>query len=376
MGNGAKTEKDGREAGPGKAEGGDRNPKSYPVQWRVSGKITQFAIELRPDPLGWISIAFEHFGVAFGPPKPKSENGKQEKDENKDDNREKTESVELELDYRMAGIQAGGMLGFVVKLIQLAAGLPQIPDLSVGEASTAYPAKLPDVGDADLSVTVGPISAPKFKWLNFEVTNAAASFGVGLYFLPRRLKASEPPAVPDNLFTIRVASADKPLTLVSTPWGGIAHLGFNFTPRGLTGFQGSLGIVYRVEFDLGAAKGKCEGSVAGVFTYEIGDGSGPRHQFALVLKLSGQAAVAGFIDIHLSLTAVGVWQSNLWGFSAEIDVRVKIGFFAVSVRFRFEYTLSDGGGDRRRLAAAGADETEPLNRDDWLTYWSAFAEEM
>ena len=380
---------------PGGAEtGGDaEKPQPPAVRWSASGKLTNFAIELRPEPLGRIRIGFEHLGVKLGPPKPEPKKDAEDQKEKKDGKKKKT-SVRGELDYKMSAIEADGMLFFLIKLIQIAADLPRIPDLSSGEASTAYPAKLPDAGDADISITVGPVEAPRFKWLNFEVSNVAASVGVGLYFLPRKPEASEPPAVPDNLFTIRIASADKPITLLAEPWGGIAHVGFNFTPRGLTGFQGSLGIVYRTEFDLGAARGKCEGSVAGIFNYEVGVADGPRYKFALVLKLGGQAIIYGFIDVSLALVAVGVWQGKLWSFHAEINVRIKISFFAVSARFRFNYSLSDKGDTDRmaRGAVAVGDagrttenhppgapaETEVgrLTQNEWLAYRAAFAEEV
>lgn len=368
------------------AAGVDRSaqkPKTPSVKWSVSGKITQFALELKTGLLGKISIGFEHFGVKLGPPeaKKKNENKDQKGDkaekEDKDDKKDKEKKLAAEIDYKLSEIEAQGMLFFLIKLIQIAADMPRVPDLSTGESSSVYPAKLPGVGDADINVTVGPIQAPRFKWLKFDVTNVAASVGVGLYFLPRRLKKTEPPRVPDNLFTIRVASAEKPLTLTAEPWGGLAHVGFNFTTRGMTGLQGSLGIVYRAEFDLGAVKARCEGSVAGVFTYVLKDSGNPSLQFGLVLKLSGQATIAGFIDINLALLAVGLWEDQSWIFFAEITVRVKIAFFAVSARFRFNYKLAGegGGGDRRLLDATAAPDVGRLTESEWLAYRSAFAQE-
>jgi hypothetical protein len=260
----------------------------------------------------------------------------------------------------------------------MVADLPRIPDIDVGAPPSASPSQLADVGDADINVKVGPMAlpTPSWKWLGkFEVTNLAVSLGVGLYILPRQIKDSEPPRVPDNLFTIRIASADKPLTLMAEPWGGLAHVGFNFTPRGMTGFQCGLGIVYRAQFNLSGAKAKCEGSLTGVFTYQIkGDGS-PSHQVALVLKLDGQAVIAGFIDIHLTLMAAGIWDidANRWFFSVEITVRIKISFFAVRARFRFSYELSSGGGGL--MAKTALPDADRLTENEWLAYRAAFAEE-
>jgi hypothetical protein len=359
------------------AENGDRSEeksKSPSVTWSVSGKIVQFAIALKTG-LGRISIGFEHFGVKLGPPKPKKKDEK-EKKENADE-KEKEKKVSAEIDYKISEIDADGWLLFLIKLIKIAADLPRIPELSTGEASSVYPAKLPDAGDADISVTVGPVEAPKFKWLQFDVTNVSASVGVGLYFFPRARKGSETPRVPDNLFTIRIASADKPLTLTAEPWGGLAHVGFNFTTKGMTGFQGGLGIVYRAAFDLGFTKAKCEGSLAGIFTYAARDDGEDLVQFDLVLKLSGQATVAGFIEIFLALVAVGSRQTHAWFFFVEVSVRVQIAFFAVGVTLRLNYELpDDGGGDRMLTGVAAPPDTGPMTENEWLAYCRAFAQEV
>ncbi len=364
------------------AENGDRSEeksKSPSVTWSISGKIVQFAIALKTG-LGRISIGFDHFGVKLGPPKPKKKDEKEDpKDEKekkeKDDKKEKR--VSAEIDYKISQIDADGWLLFLIKLIKIAADLPQIPELSTGEASSVYPAKLPDAGDADINVTVGPVEAPKFKWLQFDVTNVSASVGVGLYFFPRARRESEAPRVPDNLFTIRIASADKPLTLTAQPWGGLAHVGFNFTTKGMTGFQGGLGIVYRAAFDLGIAKARCEGSLAGVFTYVARDEGEDLVQFDLVLKLGGQATVAGFIEIYLTLVAVGSRQTHGWFFYVEVSVRVRIAFFAVGVTLRLNYELPDeGGGDRLLTGVAAAPDTGPMTEGEWRAYCMAFAQEV
>lgn len=371
--NKAETENDAKDSVTQDGNGKEEKPPSPTVKWSVSGKITQFAfvLILKPEELGTISIGFEHFGIKLGPPKPK----KKEDNEDSKDKRDKEKKVSAEIDYKLSEIKADGMLGFLIELIQIAANLPQIPDLSTGQRSSIYPAKLPDAGDADINVTVGPIQAPTFKWLQFDVTNASASVGVGLYFFPRKLKEAESPRVPDNLFAIRIASADKPLTLMAEPWGGLAYVGFNFTTRGMTGFQGSMGIVYRAQFDLGAARAKCQGSLAGVFTYLAREDGDDLFQFDLVMKLSGQATIAGFIDIHLALVAVGSWEGNSWYFFAEISVRVKIAFFAVSAKFQFNHELSGGGGGRLMTGAATPDDTRRLTESQWLAYRTAFAEE-
>ena len=106
----------------------------------------------------------------------------------------------------------------------------------------------------------------------------------------------------------------------------------------------------------------------------VKDSGDPSHQFDLVLKLSGQALIAGFIDISLALLAVGSWKDRLWLFFAEITVRVKIAFFAVSARFRFNYELA-GDGDRTLLEATATPDAGRLSESEWLAYCAAFAQE-
>lgn len=378
----ATTEGDTDDADTASETANEAKPAPSSVSLSASAKITEFALELRTA-LGWISIGFEYFGVKLGPPKPKKK--EEEKEEPRTDQAtdlppaEQEKTVEAEIDYKMSEIQADGVVFFLIKLIQIAADLPRIPDISSGEASSVYPAKLPDAGDADISVTVGPIEWPKFKWIGFDVTNVAASVGIGLYFFPRPVKGSGPPEIPANLFTIRIASAERPLTLLAppSPWGGLAHVGFNFTTRGMTGFQACLGIVYRTSFELGPAKGTCEGSLAGVFTYLSGEHGSPSYQFDLVLKLNGQVVIFGFIDIHLTLVAAGSWQDDQWHFSAEITACVKISFFTIRMRFSFNYELSDaGGGDRLLTGSTAAPEQAQTQttKSEWLAYRAAFAQ--
>ena len=360
----------------GKADGSEKAARAG-VSMSASGKITQFALELETA-LGALSIGFEHFAVKLGPPKPKKKDKEKEEpkaDEDTDPTpAEKEKSVEAEIDYKMSEIKATGVLLFLIKLIQIAADLPRVPDLSGGDESSVYPAKLPGAGDADVSVTIGPIEWPKFKWLGFDVTHVAASVGIGLFFFPRQPEGSGPPEVPANLFAIRIASADRPLTLLATPWGGLAHVGFNFTPHGMTGFQACLGIVYRTRFELGPAKGTCEGALAGVFTYLAGEHGPPSHQFDLVLNLKGHAIIAGFIDIHLALVAAGSWQDGQWFFHAEISARVKISFFTIRVRFSFNYQLADaGGGDQLLTGPSASPDRAQTTESEWLAYRAAFA---
>lgn len=377
----ASTEGDTDDADAASGTPNEAKPAPAGVSLSASAKLTDFALKLTTE-LGWISIGFEHLGVKLGPPKPKKKEEEEQEEPRTDQAAdpppaEQEKTVEAEIDYKMSEIKASKVLLFLVKLIQIAADLPRIPDISSGEASSVYPAKLPDAGDADISVTVGPIEWPKFKWIGFDVTNVAASVGIGLYFFPRPAKGSGPPEVPANLFTIRIASAERPLTLLAppSPWGGLAHVGFNFTTRGMTGFQACLGVVYRTSFALGPAKGTCEGSLAGVFTYQVRDVGDASHQFDLVLNLNGQVVIFGFIDIHLTLVAAGSWENEHWYFFAEITACVKISFFTIRMRFSFNYELSDaGGGDRLLTGSTAAPEQAQTIKSEWLAYRAAFAQ--
>ena len=250
----------------------------------------------------------------------------------------KEPSISAEVDYGLSEMDATGGLGFVKKLLEAAAMLPKPP---TDDPPTAYPAKMPGVGRADINITLGPFEAPKFKLLQFDVSNVAVTVGVGLNFLPRSTSPSTPPAVPDNVFSIRIASPEKPLTLVAAPWGGISHFGLNFTPKRITAFQFSLGVINKTEFDLKIGKASCESSLAASFTCWAEDDK-DRHQLDLILKLSGQARL-WFVDIHLMLVAVGSWRDDLWVFDAELVVRVQIGFFSAQARFSLHHEIADGG---------------------------------
>lgn len=368
----------GKDDEPGE-ENGDA-PSEAPsrvVNLTAEGKITNFALVLHVSETDKFSIGFEHISVKLGPPnqaenEPATETPNEADDDTADDDKKKERSISPEVEFRLSAIDATGGLNFVKRVIEAAAMLPPLPDLPEGEAPTAYPAKLPGVGNADISVNLGPFEAPKFKLMQFDVSNVNATLGIGLNILPRSTDPSTPPEVPPTTFAINIASADKPLILLAAPWGGIAHLGLNFTPERVTGFQFSLGVVNKAEFDLGAGKAKCEGSLAAAFTYWLEDDD-HHYELDVILKLNGQAKL-WFIDIHLTLVAVGAWSDHLWSFSAELVVRVQIAFFAVQARFTFYHEIADesGGGDRL-LTSAGAYEDAELTKAEWLAYRAAFA---
>ncbi|MCP4381803.1 MAG: hypothetical protein GY798_10400 [Hyphomicrobiales bacterium] len=361
-------------------EESDEKPSGSAVNLTASGKITNFALVLNVSETDTFSIGFEHISVKLGPPKPEKEKTADESpDEPADDPADREEkttepSIAPEVEFRLSTIDATGGLNLLKKVIEAAASLPPLPDLPKGEAPTAYPAKMPGAGGADLNVSLGPFEAPKFKLMQFTVSNVTATVGIGLNFLPRSRDPSEPPVVPDNVFSLRVASADKPLTLLSAPWGGIAHLGLNFTPKAVTGFQFSLGVVNKTEFDLGVTKATCEGSLAVAFTYWL-DGDGDHYQLDVILKLSGQARLA-FLDIHLTLTAIGSVKDELWSFYAELVVRVQISFFTAQASFSFYHEIADTSRRTDPLLTSGpaAGEDDPLTEAEWTAYRSAFAE--
>jgi len=204
------------------------------------------------------------------------------------------------------------------------------------------------------------------------VSNVAVTLGVGLNFLPRSTDKEKPPEVPDNVFSIRIANPEKPLTLLAAPWGGVSHLGLNFTPKRITAFQFSLGVMNKMEFDLKIGKASCESSLAASFTCWVEDDE-DRHELALILKLSGQARL-WFVDIHLMLVAVGLWRDDLWVFDAELLVRVQIGFFSAPARFSLHHEIDAGGRkDREPVSGAGPDEQDELTEAEWTAYRSAFA---
>jgi len=346
------------------------------VSMTAEGKISNFALVLNVSETDRFSVGFEYISVKLGPPKKAEDEATETPDEADDEpadgDKDKERSVSAEVDFRLSGLEATGGLSFLNRVIEAAAMLPPLPDLPDGQAPSAYPAKLPGIGDADINVNLGPFEAPKFKLMQFDVSNVNVTLGIGLNFLPRTTDPSTPRKVPPTTFAINIASADKPLTLLAAPWGGIAHLGLNFTPERVTGFQFSLGVVNKTEFDLRAGKAKCEGSLAAAFTYWRGEDDADHYQLDLILKLSGQAKL-WFIDIHLTLVAVGSWKDRLWSFSTELVVRIQIAFFAPQARFAFYHEIADESGGEDRLIAGGPYEDAELTEAEWLAYRVAFA---
>lgn len=354
------------------SDSAESTEKAPAVTLKAEGKLSEFNIVLNLSDSDRFSIGFHHIHVKLGPPKA----DKPQADDDQDPVDAPTEQkpkrkIEPEVDIELADIDASGALNILKIVIEAATNLPPLPDLSNGDlASAAYPARLPGVGSADLNKEFGPFSAPDFKLLQFDVSNVAAAFGIGLNFLPRVEKEGEPERVPDHVFSIAVASADKPLTLLAKPWGGIAHLGLNFSIQEITGLQFSVGVVYVTELDLVVTRAKCDGSLAISFTYWLEEGEG-KQQFDLILKLNGQAKL-WYMDVHLGIVAVATCKGEVWSFYAELMVNVQISFFTVQVTFKFYYEVAgDAGQDRLRGASPKAEET--LSEAEWLAYRSAFS---
>ena len=284
------------------------------------------------------------------------------------DEKKKERSVSAEIEFQLSTIDATGGLNFLKKVIEAAASLPPLPELPKGEAPTAYPAKIPGAGGADINVSLGPFEAPKFKLMQFEVSNVTATVGIGLNFLPRATGPSTPPKVPDNVFSIGIASLDKPLTLLAAPWGGIAHLNLTFTPKGVTGFQFSLGVVNKTEFDLGVSKATCESSLAARVHLLV------ERRRSLPVGPDPEAQRTGQALVHGHPPDAGrdrlVEQTACGRSTRSSSVRVQISFFAVQASFSFHHEIADNSGRQDRLLTGEDDE---LTEAEWTAYRSAFA---
>ncbi|MEM7276734.1 MAG: hypothetical protein AAF385_01305 [Pseudomonadota bacterium] len=342
--------------------------KSNGVSLRAKGKLSDFNLVLSFSEDSKLSIGFDHISIALGPAKKASPEDEKDPPATGDEAEKAKKKFEAEVEFRLAEINATGALNFIQRLMAAASELPPLPDIPKMEPTAAYPAKMPAPGDADLTIPLGPFDIPGFKWLSFDVSNISVGGSVGLNFKPR----PEPEQVPDHQFSIRLASADKPLTLLAQPWGGIAHIGFNFTPKRLTGFQFSLGVLYKTEFDLKVTRATCEGSLAGMYTYWI-DKDASHTQIELILRVGGRAKL-WFMDIQLLLVAVGAYhlERNLWAFSAELMARVQIAFFSVEARFVFYYEVQGASAKNDRLTGS-QDDVSTLTEKAWLNYQSAFA---
>ncbi|MEM1261318.1 MAG: hypothetical protein AAGH76_02850 [Pseudomonadota bacterium] len=336
------------------------------TDWKVAASANNFALALKVDQLGGLAMDVTKLEVTLGPrpPKKDADASADDKPDNDEPDDDEESSIKPEFHFELGDVRGTGALAFI-NPIMAALKPPPAPPLEFGEPSAVFPATLPDAGDADVSVNVGPFVVPDFKWLQFDVSNISIGLGVGFYFFPRG------GIVPDPLFTLRVASADRPITLTSLPWGGTAHLALNVTPRAVTGVQFSVGVVYRAEFDLGITKALCSGSLSGVFTYYEQPGDAPFVQTDFVIRLQGSARLAGFIDVALGLTAVGTWQQDACYFHAEIVVGVQAAFFSVTVTVRFNHELRNADPDR--LSRDGPQDRTDYTKEEWLAWRQAFA---
>ena len=363
-----------------KTADGDNNSANKGVTFAASGKLSNFELLMHMTDDTSLGFAFDYIEVKLGPPKDsddeKKDNPGDEPAADADDDKEQNKSkVSTEVNFVLADVNVTGQLNFLKTVLEAMAKLPELPDIPQQEPSSDYPARMPSPGPADINVPIGPFDIPKFNFLSFSVQNVSVGGSIGLNFLPKPSPTTGDAEVPEHVFSFRLSSADKPMLLLAEPWGGIAHLGINFTPSRCTGFQFSLGVVYRVEFDLSVTTASCEGSLAGMFTSWV-EGSRSHAQFDIVLKLSGQAKL-WFVDIYILLVAVGSYQSTgqLWAFSASLTVRVRIAFFTVTTSFSFSYEIAGEGG---RLASTAAPGDSPLDNErlaesDWHSYRRAFA---
>ena len=365
--------------------GGAKDSGASGVKLSASGRISNFSLALQPSATDSLRIVFDRIEVKLGPPKspededqgsaaddPTPTDSTGEPDESNNDAKKTNRSIEPEIEVELGRIEAAGALRLIQAVIAAATQMPLPPKREDSEDSGFYPAKLPGSDAADLGVTLGPFEAPKFRLLHFDVTNVSATFGIGLYFFPRPVAGSNTQRVPDCDFALRVASAKKPLTLLSAPWGGIAHLGLNFTTKQLTAFQFSMGVIYRAEFQLVGNKAQCEGSLATMFTYSAkGD---PRYQLDFIIRLSGQGKL-WFFDIYLLLVVIGSWADHVWSFDATLEIRLHVGFFAVTSSFGFHYTIADHRehGDLADRATPSEGTEAQMIEGDWLAYRRAFA---
>jgi len=368
------------------------------LSWSAKARLKNFELHLGKKAEPMVVVGFDYLGIALGPPKPeKNTEPKKEPDEDPksedpgkdaDGNASTTKRsarFSAKIEHKISGIDAKGLLSYVQRLLDSASQLPHKPKLPqsvsaavpISGSDRSYPAKLPALGKADVNLKLGPFKAADFEWLKLKVSNVAVGFGMGFYFFPRKTKGSEQPQIPDHEFWLRLADPDKPLTLLAEPWGGIAHLGMNFTTAGLTGFQMGLGVLYRATLDLKVTEARCEGSLAGIFTYVASVGGG-KVDVDIVLRLSGQATLY-IVDVHLLIVAVGKWAEPYFSFRADVYLRVKIAFFTVPLHFAFETRSgeeADKGIDEPRRAGlqdAGLPDADRLVEQDWLSYRSAFA---
>ncbi len=354
------------------AEQNANTPSKFGAGLEVSGKLSHFQLALNVDQSSRLQVKFKSLSVKIGPPRKKKKPAPEPEPTPQDTTRAAAEANgeagnSGPIGYALDGIVATGALSFVQTIVDVISELPKPPPLPTADEANDYPAKLPGTGKADLAVTLGPFEAPKFEVAGLEASNVAVSIGLGFNFLPRG------GAVPPHVFSLAVASADKPVTLLAAPWGGITHLEINFSQFAITGFQFGLGAIGKYKPDFKVAKAKCEASLAVILTSWYEDDQ-QLLQVDVVFRLAGTLEIWSFY-IKAQLMLVGTPVSGGFVFSGSLRISVQISFFTFEARLSFSQTVigneTDTGEDTAPRDAAPS--SVPLTQTEWLEYRAAFA---
>ncbi|MEL6870239.1 MAG: hypothetical protein AAFO81_10605 [Pseudomonadota bacterium] len=373
------------------AQASDGAEEKNKTSWSASATLKQFDLRLGAEDLGSLNIGFSKLGIVLGPPKPEKKDEKDKQDDKSDADSETEESdseeeptedkdtekrklpVSVSIDYGFNGLSGTGLMAGFAEFLNLVQTLQEkfkfAVDYNNSGPPAPYPPSLPGVSDADISISRGPIKMPDINFGVFAISDVSISFGLGFYLLPRQ-NPDGSSVRPGSLMTFALGSADKPLTALSPPWGGIAHMATSIDfDRGMTGFQFGFGIAAGAKFDFGIGTGTCLSTLAATYTF-INTSAEPESSLTVILRLDGKASIAGWIEISLRLSAIADVKADGWTFAATLDAHVKVAFFVVSVNLSFSHFVPIGDS-KRALGAAG--DTGAMQRSDWQQYRAAFA---
>ncbi len=360
--------------------------KTPRVDWSATAALTKFDLTLNTGLLGSLTLGFDSLSATVGSPKPKSGTAKSPSDQppqpatdttadEPGKQEDKAPALSKKIECKLNAISGTDALVMVVPLLVLAKKLSETveTDISYGYSSppAPYPASVPSVADADASFNIGPVAMNDVTIGTFSVTDVSVNFGVGLYFFPRKVKGTASDyEVPGNMIVAGFGSAEKPLTVLQTPWGGVAHMAFSVDfARGLSGFQFGLGIACGTLFDFKLGKAKCLGSLSVIYTYINTAEKPDDNSVTLMLRIEGKAHIAGWIDVTLRISASGTAGKQGWVFEVTIKLQIKIAFFTVGVSLELRHVIANE--QPKTLGADGY--VSDMNETQWVQYQAAFA---
>lgn len=158
----------------------------------------------------------------------------------------------------------------------------------------------------------------------------------------------------------------QPFTLTVSALGGGGFFGLELDLKGLRSLEAALEFGAAVALNLGVASGAVS-VMAGIYFKMTIDNGNSVTSLTGYVRINGALSVLGLITVSVMFylgLEYNVTTGKAWG-EATLMVKVEVLFFSKTVSLT----------TRREFAGSGADPTFGMmvSKDDWNTYWDAFA---